>query len=90
MTRKELVDTVAEKLGITSESAEKAVLTTVASITYGLASSGSVALPGFGTFAVKELPARKGRNPNTGEPIDIPARKTVVFKPGKVVKEALR
>ena len=90
MTKKELVDTVAEKLNISLESAENAVLTTMAAITVGLTGSGSVAFPGFGTFSVTERAARKGRNPKTGEQMDIPAKKVVVFKAGKGLKEAIR
>ena len=90
MTKKELVDTVAEKLNISLESAENAVLTTMAAITVGLTGSGSVAIPGFGTFSVTERAARKGRNPKTGEQMDIPAKKVVVFKAGKGLKEAIR
>ncbi len=90
MTKKELVDTVAEKLNISLESAENAVLTTMAAITVGLTGSGSVAIPGFGTFSVTERAARKGRNPKTGEQMDIPAKKVVVFKAGKGLREAIR
>ena len=90
MTKKELVDTVAEKLNISLESAENAVLTTMAVITVGLTGSGSVGIPGFGTFGVTERAARKGRNPKTGEQMDIPAKKVVVFKAGKGLREAIR
>ena len=48
-----------------------------------------VSLPGFGTFKVKSMPARKGRNPNTGEAIDIPARRKITFTPAKALKEKL-
>ena len=89
MTKKELVDTVAEKLNITSESAENAVMTTMAAITYGLANSGSVAIPYFGTFSVKDRAERKGRNLMTGETVIIPAKRVVVFKPGKVMNETV-
>ena len=84
MTKKELVDTVAEKLNITCNSAENAVLTTIATITLGLAESGSVKIPNFGTFKVKEHSAHIGRNPRTGETIQIRSKKRVVFKPSKV------
>ena len=90
MTKKELVDTVAEKLNISSKSAENAVMTTMAAITAGLSGSGIVTIPCFGTFSVAERAARKGRNLHTGEQIDIPAKKVVVFKPGKVLKEAIQ
>ena len=89
MTKKELVETVAEKLNITCESAENAVLTTMATITRGLAESGSVNIPNFGTFTVKERAARTGRNPNTGEKIMIGPKKQIVFKPGKETMKAI-
>jgi len=49
----------------------------------------SVSLPGFGTFKVKSMPARKGRNPNTGEPIEIAAHRKVTFTSAKALKEKL-
>lgn len=90
MTKKELVDTVAEKLNISSKSAENAVLTTMVAIMEGLSGSGIVTIPSFGTFSVAERAARKGRNPRTGEAVEIPAKKVVVFKPGKVLKETIQ
>ena len=90
MTKKELIDTVAEKLNITSDSAENAVLTTLESIMAGLSSDSSVVIPGFGTFSVKVRAARMGRNPHTGEQIEIPAKKAVVFKPGRELKKAVQ
>ena len=89
MTKKELVGIVAEKLNITCESAENAVLTTMATITRGLAESGSVNIPNFGTFTVRERAARTGRNPNTGEKIMIEPKKQIVFKLGKVTVKAI-
>jgi DNA-binding protein HU-beta len=54
----------------------------------GLNEDGDVQITGFGSFVVKDRPARKGRNPRTGEEIDIKASKTVRFKPGKKLKES--
>ena len=90
MTKNELVNTVAEKMNISAESAENAVLTTLSTIIYGLVSTGSVTIPRFGTFSVKDRPARQYRNPRTGETITGAAKRVVTFKPGKGVKEALR
>lgn len=90
MIKKELVDIVAQKLGITDKSAENAVMTTLAAIGAGLANTGSVVIPNFGSFTVKERAARNGRNPKTGEQLVIPARKQVVFKAGKGINEAIR
>ena len=67
MTKKELVDTVAEKLNISQKSAENAVTITLAAIGSGLSRGDSVAIPKFGAFSVRERPERKARNPRTGE-----------------------
>ena len=85
MKKGELITTVAEKLNITRESAENAVLTTLAAITMGLTDSGTVVIPNFGTFTVKQRAERLGRNLRTGETITVPAQKVVVFKAGKLI-----
>ncbi len=59
-------------------------------VTAELAAGNEVPLPGFGKFGVKARPARKGRNPRTGEPMDIPARRTVRFTPTKALRDALK
>ena len=89
MTKKELVETVADKLNITYESAENAVLVTMAAITVGLANSGTVVIPNFGTFTVRERKARAARNPRTGEKITVEAKNVVTFKAGKATLEAI-
>lgn len=89
MTKKELVQTVAEKLKINYDSAENAVLVTMAAITVGLANTGSVTIPNFGTFSVRERPPRTARNPKTGEQIEVPAKKIVAFKAGKGTLNAI-
>ena len=90
MTKKELVDTVAEKLNISQKSAENAVTITLAAIGSGLSRGDSVAIPKFGAFSVRERPERKARNPRTGEEITVPARKIIVFKAGKSLSEAIQ
>ncbi|MGB3989199.1 MAG: HU family DNA-binding protein, partial [Acetivibrionales bacterium] len=76
-----------EKSDITKAEAEKALNAFIESIEEALANGDKVQLIGFGTFEVRERPARKGRNPQTNEEIMIEASKAPVFKAGKALKE---
>ncbi|MBS3975712.1 MAG: HU family DNA-binding protein [Syntrophomonadaceae bacterium] len=87
MNKTELVSSVAEKAEITKKEAEKVVSAVFASVEEALAKGEKVQLVGFGTFEVKERAARTGRNPKTGEEIEIPATRVPSFKPGKSLKE---
>lgn len=89
MNKAELVASVAEKTDLTKKEAEKVVTEVFASIEEALANGDRVQLVGFGTFEVKERAARVGRNPRTGEQIEIEATKVPVFKAGKALKEAV-
>ena len=89
MNKTELVAGVAEKAGLTKKDAEKAVNALFDSEQQELVEGGKVQMIGFGTFEVKERAARKGRNPRTGEDIEIPASKNPVFKAGKALKDAV-
>ena len=89
MNKIELVAGVAEKAGLTKKDAEKAVNALFESVQQELVKGGKVQMIGFGTFEVKERAARKGRNPRTGQDIEIPASKNPVFKAGKVLKDAV-
>ena len=89
MNKAELVASVAEKTDLTKKEAEKVVTEVFASIEEALANGDRVQLVGFGTFEVKERAARVGRNPRTGEQIEIDATKVPVFKAGKALKEAV-
>ena len=89
MNKTELVAGVAEKAGLTKKDAEKAVNALFDSVQQELVEGGQVQMIGFGTFEVKERAARKGRNPRTGEDIEIPASKNPVFKAGKALKDAV-
>lgn len=82
-----MVSSVAEKAEITKKEAEKVVSAVFASVEEALAKGEKVQLVGFGTFEVKERAARTGRNPKTGEEIEIPATRVPSFKPGKSLKE---
>ncbi len=89
MNKTELIDAVAEGADISKAAASRAVDTMLDSISKSLANGDPVTLVGFGTFSVKDRAARTGRNPRTGEPIDIPAAKVPGFKAGKALKDAV-
>lgn len=89
LNKTELVAKVAEKAGLTKKDAEKAVNAFFSSVEDALVENDKVQIIGFGTFEVKERAARKGRNPQTGVEIDIPASKNPVFKAGKALKDAV-
>lgn len=89
MTKAELIAKVAGKAGMSKASAENALNSFIASVEEVLASQGKLTLTGFGTFEVQDRKARTGRNPRTGEEINIPASKVVKFRPGKLLKDAV-
>ena len=85
MSKQEIVDFAAKKTG-----APKAKVAAVAdAIVEYVKKHGNVQWPGFGSFVVKKVPARKGRNPATGKEIKIAAHKVIRFKPGKALKDAV-
>ncbi|MHC3377036.1 HU family DNA-binding protein [Ligilactobacillus equi] len=86
----QLIDTIAEKTGLTKKDATVAVDAVFGSIQDFLAEGEKVQLIGFGNFEVRDRAARKGRNPQTGEEIQIPASKVPAFKPGKALKDAVK
>jgi DNA-binding protein HU-beta len=90
MNKTELVKAVAEQAELTQKDAAKAVDALIETISETLAQEEKIQLIGFGTFEVRERSARKGRNPQTGEEIDIAASKVPAFKPGKELKEAVK
>ncbi len=89
MNKSELIQDVAENSAISKAIAGKAVDGVIESIKNALADGDTVTLIGFGTFSVRERAARKGRNPRTGEPLDIKAAHVPVFKAGKSLKDAV-
>ena len=86
MNKSELVSAVAQKSGLTKVDAKKALDAVLESIGEELKNDGRVVLVGFGSFSVSERSARKGINPRTKEPIDIPAKKVVKFKAGSELR----
>lgn len=89
VNKSELVASVAEAAELTKKDAEKAVNAVFASVQKALVEDDKVQIIGFGTFEVRTRAARKGRNPQTGDTIEIPASKNPVFKAGKALKEAV-
>ncbi len=89
MNRKELVDSVADKTGLTKKDTESFLNSFVETVVQELKNGGSVNLVGFGSFRVVQRKAREARNPRTGDTVRIPARKVPAFKPGKDLKTAL-
>jgi DNA-binding protein HU-beta len=82
MNKSELINAIAEKSGLSKVDSKKALDATLETIAEEVKAGGKVVLVGFGTFSVSERSARKGINPRTKQPIDIPAKKTTKFKPG--------
>ena len=90
MNKTEFINAVAEKSGLSKVDAKKAVEAFVETVSSELKEGGKVALLGFGSFSVAEKSARKGVNPNTKQPIEIPARKSVKFKAGAELTEIIK
>lgn len=89
MNKSELVKHIATTAGLTQAQATAALQAFETGVIDTLAGGGEVALIGFGAFSVKERAARTGRNPKTGEPLEIAAAKVPTFKAGKALKEAV-
>ena len=87
MRKGDLIDEVAAATDSSKADAAAAVDAVFDSIGNALQAQGSVSLIGFGTFSVSERPARTGRNPRTGETIDIAASRVIKFKAGKALKD---
>ncbi|HLR08138.1 MAG TPA: HU family DNA-binding protein [Bacillota bacterium] len=90
MNKTDLINAVAEKSELSKKDAAKAVDAVFESVMESLKKGEKVQLIGFGNFEVRERSARKGRNPQTGEEIEIPASRVPAFKPGKALKESVK
>jgi DNA-binding protein HU-beta len=90
MNKTELINAVAEASELSKKDATKAVDAVFDTILNSLKNGDKVQLIGFGNFEVRERAARKGRNPQTGEEIEISASKVPAFKPGKALKDAVK
>lgn len=89
MNSSELADRVASEHGLDKGQAKRVVETTLTAITAAASAGDEVNLTGFGKFKVADRPARQGRNPATGEPMEIAASKKLTFLPAKTVRDAL-
>ncbi len=89
MNKAELIDSIAASADIPKAAAGRALDAVIESVQGALQKGDSVALVGFGTFSVKDRAARTGRNPQTGQPIQIAAAKIPNFKAGKSLKDAV-
>jgi DNA-binding protein HU-beta len=89
MNKAQLIDAIAEKSGLTKADAKRALDALVDSTTGALKKGDRVALVGFGSFSISSRSARTGRNPQTGAPIKIAAKKVVKFKAGSELSDAV-
>ncbi len=91
MIKEDLIQAVQDEMGrdVTRAQVEAAIDAVMNGIRKGLAEDRAVQIHGFGSFTVSDRAPREGRNPATGEPIQIPAQRVVQFKPGKNLKESL-
>ena len=89
MTKADLVSRVKDAAALSAVESTAFINAFLEVVSDELAAGGEVALPGFGKLAVKARPARKGRNPRTGEPMDVPACRTAKFAAAKVLRDAL-
>ncbi len=89
MTKADLVEQVANEAEMTKKDAEQLVEIIFDSIVGALNKGDKIELRGFGSFRVRQRDSRKGRNPKTGEAVNIPAKKVAYFKPGKELKEVI-
>ena len=90
MTKADLVELVAKKVNLTNKASRESVAAMLDGVRDALKKGEKVVITGFGTFSVRNRAARKGRNPQTGAPINIPAKKTPGFTAGKALKKAIR
>lgn len=87
MNKQELISAMAEKAGLTKKDSEAALAAFISTVEGALKSGDKVQLIGFGSFEVRDRAARTGKNPSTGETINIPAAKVPAFKAGRALKD---
>ena len=90
MTKKEIVKTISDEIGLTQLKTKEIVQKTFDAIVETLVEDRRIELRNFGVFEVKERAARKARNPRTGQRVDVPRKFVVTFKPGKEMEEKVR
>jgi integration host factor subunit alpha len=87
MTRADIVDRIYEKVGLSKKEAQEIIEIIIDTITETLKEGETVKITGFGTFTVRKKAPRRGRNPKTGEEVEISARRVVSFRPSNILKE---
>jgi nucleoid DNA-binding protein len=90
VTKKEIVKTISEEIGLTQLKTKEIVQKTFDAIVKALVEEKRIELRNFGVFEVKKRAARKARNPRTGQRVDVPEKYVVTFKPGKEMEERVR
>ncbi len=90
MNKQQVIKELAERADLTKRAAEDALNALLDMVSEQLAKGNKVTLTGFGTFLVRKRAARMGRNPQTGEPIHIPAQETPAFRAGSALKDAVK
>lgn len=90
MNKSELINAIATKTGVTKASANRILDAFITTVTTVLKKGDQIVLPGFGSFSTANRSARKGRNPQTGKPIQIKATRVAKFRVGKRLKEAVQ
>lgn len=90
MNKQELISKIAEKADISRKDATAALTALITSITEELKAGEKIAIPNLGTFEVRERAARTGKNPRTGEAVEIAAKRLPAFKPAKALKDAVK
>jgi len=90
VTKRDIVKTLADKFALSQVDARKIVQGTFDAIVTTLVEQGRIELRNFGVFEVKTRKPRRARNPRTGEPVEVPARRVVTFKPGRHMESRIR
>lgn len=90
MNKSELISAIATQTGVTKASANRILDAFITTVTTALKTGDQIVLPGFGSFSTADRSARKGRNPQTGKPIEIKATRVAKFRVGKRLKEAVQ
>lgn len=90
MTKRDIIEIVAKKANLTSKASRDSVQAFLNAVRDSLKRGEKVVITGFGTFSIRKHAQRRGRNPQTGDPMTLPARKAPGFRPGKTLKKIVR
>lgn len=90
MTRADIIERIYEKVGLSKKEAQEIIEIIIDTISETLKEGEPVKISGFGTFMVRKKAPRKGRNPKTGEEVEISARRVITFRPSNILKEMVK